>query len=96
MNVASILKSKGRAVSTIRPNATLSDVTKKLAPKRIGAIVVVGENGQVTGIISERDIIRAISQAWRPGPEHDGVGGHDAHRGRVSEGPASSTSSWRR
>ncbi len=62
MNVASILKSKGRAVSTVRPNATLLDVTKKLGPKKIGAIVVVGENGHVTGIISERDIIRAISE----------------------------------
>jgi len=61
MNVASILKAKGRAVSTVRPNATLLDVTRKLAPKKIGAVVVVGENGHVTGIISERDIIRAIS-----------------------------------
>jgi CBS domain-containing protein len=61
MNVASILKSKGRAVSTVRPDATLLDVTKKLAPKKIGAVVVVGENGHVAGIISERDIIRAVS-----------------------------------
>ncbi|MCC7253126.1 CBS domain-containing protein [Hyphomicrobium sp.] len=62
MNVSSILKSKGRAVSTVRPNATLLDVTKKLAPKKIGAVVVVGENGHVAGIISERDIIRAVSE----------------------------------
>jgi CBS domain-containing protein len=49
MNVASILKLKGRAVSTVRPNATLLDVAKKLGPKKIGAIVVVGENGHVAG-----------------------------------------------
>ena len=61
MNVASILKSKGRAVSTVRPNATLLDITKKLAPKKIGAVVVVGDNGHVDGIISERDIIRALA-----------------------------------
>ncbi len=61
MNVASILKSKGRAVSTVRPNATLLDITKKLAPKKIGAVVVVGDNGHVDGIISERDVIRALS-----------------------------------
>jgi CBS domain-containing protein len=66
MNVASILKTKGRAVSTVRPNATLLDVTKKLGPKKIGAIVVVGENGHVAGIISERDIIRAISERGAP------------------------------
>ncbi|HML44115.1 MAG: CBS domain-containing protein [Hyphomicrobium zavarzinii] len=66
MNVASILKLKGRAVSTVRPNATLLDVAKKLGPKKIGAIVVVGENGHVAGIISERDIIRAISERGAP------------------------------
>lgn len=62
MNVASILKAKGRAVTTVRPNATLLDVAKKLGPKKIGAVVVVGENGHVAGIISERDIIRAVSE----------------------------------
>ena len=62
MNVASILKAKGRAVTTVRPNATLLDVAKKLGPKKIGAVVVVGDNGHVAGIISERDIIRAISE----------------------------------
>lgn len=62
MNVASILKLKGRAVSTARPNASLLDVAKKLGTKKIGAIVVVGENGHVVGIISERDIIRAVSE----------------------------------
>jgi CBS domain-containing protein len=66
MNVASILKLKGRAVSTVRPNATLLDVAKKLGTKKIGAIVVVGENGNVTGIISERDIIRAVSERGAP------------------------------
>jgi CBS domain-containing protein len=62
MNVASILKSKGRAVSTVRPNSSLLDCTKKLGPKKIGAVVVVGDNGHVAGIISERDIIRAVSE----------------------------------
>jgi CBS domain-containing protein len=61
MNVATILKVKGRAVTTVRPDASLLDVSQKLAAKKIGAIVVVGENGMVTGIISERDVIRAIS-----------------------------------
>jgi CBS domain-containing protein len=62
MNVASILKLKGRAVSTVRPDASLLDVTQKLGAKKIGAIVVVGDNGHVTGIISERDIIRVIAE----------------------------------
>ena len=62
MNVATILKSKGRAVTTERPDATLLDVSSKLAAKKIGAIVIVGESGRILGIISERDVIRAIAE----------------------------------
>ena len=62
MNVAAILKQKGRAVTTASPSATLLDVANKLAAKRIGAIVVVGTRGDVAGIISERDIIKALSE----------------------------------
>ncbi len=61
MNVAAILKQKGRAVTTARPTMTLMEVAKKLAAKRIGAIVIVGRRGEVAGILFERDIIRALS-----------------------------------
>jgi CBS domain-containing protein len=61
MNVAAILRQKGRAVTTVSPSVTLLDVANKLAAKRIGAIVVVGARGEVAGIISERDIIKALS-----------------------------------
>ena len=43
MNVATILKQKGRAVATARPEASLLDIAQKLGTKKIGAIVVVGE-----------------------------------------------------
>lgn len=62
MNVATILKAKGRSVTTVRPDQTLHDVVTKLAARKIGAVVVVGENGAVEGIISERDLIRAIAE----------------------------------
>ena len=39
----------------------LMEAANKLAAKRIGAIVIVGARGEVAGIISERDIIRALS-----------------------------------
>ena len=61
MNVATILKQKGRAVTTASPGTTLRDVAHKLAAKRIGAIVIVGPGGKVAGIVSERDIIRALA-----------------------------------
>lgn len=63
MNVAAILRQKGRAVTTASPTMTLAEVANKLAAKRIGAIVVVGARGEVAGIISERDIIRALAGA---------------------------------
>ena len=61
MNVVTILKQKGRGVTTARPDTTLMEVANKLAAKRIGSIVIVGTGGEVAGIISERDIIRALS-----------------------------------
>ena len=74
MNVAAILKQKGRAVTTASPSATLLDVANKLAAKRIGAIVVVGARGEVAGIISERDIIRALSESGTRVPDAAGIG----------------------
>ena len=62
MNIAQILKAKGRAVATARPDATLSDIIDKLAQKKIGAIVIVGDSGEVVGIVSERDLIRQLAE----------------------------------
>ena len=62
MNIAQILKSKGRAVATARPDATLGEIIGKLAQRRIGAIVIVGDNGEVAGILSERDVIRRLGE----------------------------------
>ena len=61
MNVAVILRQKGRAVTTASPSTTLLEVANKLAAKRIGAIVIVAAKGKVAGIVSERDIIRCLS-----------------------------------
>jgi CBS domain-containing protein len=62
MNVAAILKQKGRSVATVPSIVTLHEVAKRLAQRRVGALVVVGARGDVEGIISERDIIRALSE----------------------------------
>jgi CBS domain-containing protein len=61
MNVSAILRQKGRAVTTAHPDTTLLDIANKLAAKRIGAIVVVGTGGEIFGIVSERDVIRALA-----------------------------------
>jgi signal transduction histidine kinase len=62
MNVKHILSIKGHEVFTIESTATLADVVKVLAQRQIGALVVTGADGSLTGIISERDIVRALDQ----------------------------------
>lgn len=62
MIVKSIIDAKGRDVATIEPGASLDTAAKLLAGRRIGAVVVVGPDRHVAGILSERDIVRAISE----------------------------------
>jgi CBS domain-containing protein len=61
MTVKTILSSKGRDVATIEPNATLETAIAQLAQRRIGALVVLGPDRRVIGILSERDIVRALA-----------------------------------
>jgi len=63
MNVQSIISSKGSAVATIARSATLNDAIRMLGEHRIGALVVSGDGEMIEGIISERDIVRAASEA---------------------------------
>lgn len=63
MSVESILRTKGTGVVTIRSNATLADAAKMLAEKKIGAVVVSEDGVGVGGIISERDIVRAVAKS---------------------------------
>ncbi len=63
MSVGRILSEKGREVQTIQPHRTLAEAAAVLAERRIGAAVVTGADGAVLGILSERDIVRAVSEA---------------------------------
>ena len=60
MTVARILETKGYLVSTITKNLTLGDAAKLLAEQRIGVLVVTADDGAIEGILSERDIVRAV------------------------------------
>jgi len=62
MIVAMILEAKGRDVVTIGADATIGQAVSKLAERKIGAIVVVEGTDRITGIISERDVVRAIAR----------------------------------
>jgi CBS domain-containing protein len=61
MQVKQILRDKGRDVITIAGDATLSEASRLLARKRIGAVVVRDGDGGLAGIISERDVVRAVA-----------------------------------
>jgi CBS domain-containing protein len=61
MNIQSILARKGSHVVTIHPQQTIREAVATLARHNIGALVVVNAAGQPIGIISERDIIRAVA-----------------------------------
>jgi CBS domain-containing protein len=62
MTVRSILDEKGRDVFTIGPDETLTAAIQLLAEKRIGAVVVLRPDGGIGGILSERDIVRALAE----------------------------------
>src|SRR5579871_6820493 len=62
MLVSHILNEKGREVLGIQPDATLQDAALVLTKNRIGALIVRDEGGRLAGIISERDIVRAIAE----------------------------------
>jgi len=63
MNVKTIMAAKklgGEIIST-EPTATLAAAAQLLSAHRIGAVVILGAGGRLAGILSERDIVRAIS-----------------------------------
>jgi CBS domain-containing protein len=62
MTVSTILAAKGRDVVTIEPSASLAAAAKLLAEKRIGAVLILGADRLIVGILSERDIVRALAE----------------------------------
>lgn len=63
MLVAQILKGKGtEGVFTIPSNITVSDAVQVLSDKKIGAVIVSDDGSSPMGILSERDIVKALGQ----------------------------------
>jgi CBS domain-containing protein len=63
MTVSRIIATKGTDVITTQPHRTLQEAARVLAEKRIGAVIVTGADGSLKGILSERDIVRAIAKS---------------------------------
>ncbi len=71
MTVAIMLGAKGREVVTTTAGATVAEATDTLATHKIGAVVVVSDDNRIAGIVSERDIVRAIAREGASALDHD-------------------------
>lgn len=63
MTVASILDEKGRNVITLGLDTSITDALKLLEEKGIGVILITGSDGNLEGILSERDIVRSLARS---------------------------------
>jgi CBS domain-containing protein len=61
MQVQDILRTKGTAVMSVRPGDRVHTLARRLAEDKIGAMVVLGDDGTLVGIVSERDVARSLA-----------------------------------
>jgi CBS domain-containing protein len=61
MRIADVLRTKGSTVATVEPGTTVTQLLAALAEHNIGAMVVLAADGSVTGIVSERDVVRRLN-----------------------------------
>jgi CBS domain-containing protein len=61
MNVETILSIKGADVATIHKDSTLADAAAGMRDHRVGALVVSADGRHIDGIVSERDVVRALA-----------------------------------
>lgn len=62
VSVKSMLDQKGRNVITIGPQVSVGEAASILHEKKIGAVIVVGVEGKIAGIFSERDVVTALAK----------------------------------
>jgi len=62
MLVSQVLAAKGGEVFTSFPSESVESVAIKLWSQRVGSLIVVGLDGDVLGIVSERDVVRVVAQ----------------------------------
>ena len=61
MFVSDILTQKGTSVHSVVPTASVAEVSQQLSARRIGSVLVIDADGSVHGIVSERDVVRALA-----------------------------------
>jgi CBS domain-containing protein len=61
MRISDVLRGKGETVATITPETSVAGLLTELSARNIGAMVVVSPDG-LLGIVSERDVVRALHE----------------------------------
>jgi CBS domain-containing protein len=61
MRISDVLRGKGSNVATVDPALSVSGLVAELARHNVGAMVVIA-NGEVVGIVSERDVVRQLHE----------------------------------
>ncbi len=61
MTVASILHTKGNTIISVLAATPLMELVATIASRRIGAVLVLDETGGLAGIVSERDVVKALA-----------------------------------
>ena len=61
MSVAAILQSKGNTIVSVLPETPLMEIVTTIASRRIGAVLVCNQPGELVGIVSERDVVKALA-----------------------------------
>ncbi len=62
MQLSTIIAAKGGSVVTIQPDASVADLVAMLVEHNVGALVVSADGRTITGIVSERDVVRAVAR----------------------------------
>lgn len=61
MRISDILRVKGNKVVTVTPDSDVARLLTVLAEHKIGAVIVSADGSRVDGIVSERDVVRALA-----------------------------------
>jgi CBS domain-containing protein len=61
MTIASVLREKGSDVVSASPETTVQEIAEIIASRRIGAVVVLDAERRLAGIVSERDVVKALA-----------------------------------
>lgn len=70
MKISRILQRKAGEIASVEPGRSIPEVVAVLCERDIGAVIVIDEAGQMAGIVSERDIVRALDEH---GPDLSGL-----------------------